>query len=48
MEIGHPCFLARLTVGSMPRDRTRHAIEPLGTRVASIVRVAACATGAGA
>jgi len=35
---GHRRFLAQLTVGSMPHDRTRHAIELMGTRVAPAVR----------
>ncbi|MGH7598399.1 MAG: LLM class flavin-dependent oxidoreductase [bacterium] len=35
---GHQRFLAQLTVGSMPHDKTMHAIELLGTKVAPVVR----------
>lgn len=35
---GHQRFLAQLTVGSMPYDKTMHAIELLGTKVAPVVR----------
>lgn len=35
---GHQRFLAQLTVGSMPHDKTMRAIELLGTKVAPAVR----------
>jgi probable LLM family oxidoreductase len=35
---GHERFLAQLTVGSMPHDKTMHAIELLGAKVAPVVR----------
>lgn len=35
---GHQRFLAQLTVGSMPHDKTMRAIELLGTNVAPAVR----------
>jgi probable LLM family oxidoreductase len=37
---GHQRFLAQMTVGSMPHDRTMRSIELFGTRVAPAVRQA--------
>ena len=37
---GHQRFLAQMTVGSMPHDRTMRSIELFGTRVAPAVRKA--------